>query len=209
MLKRNSLLSRAVAFGMVLSLGLVSSAWAQAPTVGVVDEDKLAEGYKQYKEAVDSLDKKAQLLDSQIPAREFLPDEDGKGFDGLILKPTRTADEQKKLETMVKSGLDRRAEFTMLIGKATRSEDETKKMKGLQDQMTKNGPAVRKISEDLMASIRSQQDSTDAEYTNRANQVVGQVAGEKKLSLVVRKRAVVWSADSIDITTEVLTKLNK
>ena len=209
MLKRKKTFALVTACGLLLSLAFGGVAQAQSAIIGVVDEDKLADGYKQYKDAVDKLDQRAQTLDSQVPAREFLNDDEGKQFDALMLKAARSADEQKKLEDMVKMGLDRRAEYTMLVGKATRTDDETKKMKGYQDQVNKNGAAVRKLSDDLLAAVRAQQDTTDADYTNRANTVVGQVAAAKKLVIVVRKRAVVWSADALDITNDVLAQLNK
>jgi Skp family chaperone for outer membrane proteins len=188
---------------------VAARAQAAAPlAVGVVDEDKLADGYKKYTDAVDAIDKRAQSLDSQIPAREFLSDEEGKSFDALIVVPSPTADQSAKLQALIKSGMDKRAGFMSLVGKATRSEAETTQMKGLQDQMTKNGPALRSVSDNLLAAIRQQQDDTDKQYTDRANSVVAQVANDKKLVLIVRKKALVWSADAIDITDEVLKRLN-
>src|SRR5689334_4057634 len=88
--------------GLLAALGLtmvMGSAHAQG-MVGVVDEDKLADGYTKYKNAVDAIDKRAQSLDAQIPAREFMADEEGKTFDDLVVKPTRTAAEDTKLDTL-------------------------------------------------------------------------------------------------------------
>ncbi|HEX9998563.1 MAG TPA: OmpH family outer membrane protein [Abditibacterium sp.] len=183
-------------------------ALAQPVAMGVVDEDKLAEGYKKYKEAIEIIDKRAQSLDSQIPAREFLSDEEGKNFDALIVVVTPTADQNTKLQNLIKIGMDKRANFMGLIGKATRTEQETAQMKALQDQMTKNGPALRSVSDNLLATIRQQQDATDKQYTERANSVVAQVAADKKFSMIVRKKALVWNAETIDITDEVLKRLN-
>ena len=42
-----------------------------------------------------------------------------------------------------------------------------------------------------------------------ANDVIALIAADKKLALVVRQRAVVWSAPTMDITNEVLSRLNK
>ena len=165
----------------VAALGLLmlaGQAHAQAPTVGVVDEDKLADGYTKYKNAVDALDQRAQGLDAQIPAREFLVDEEGKSFDSLILKSNRNAADDAALAKFVKTGLARKDTYMGLVGKATRSAEESKQMKDLQEQSTKNVPAVRKISEDLLALIRKLQEDTDKLYTENANSVVGQVAAE-------------------------------
>jgi len=215
--KSVSMFKNKKSFAWVAALGLLlmaggaahAQAAAQPLLIGVVDEDKLADGFTKYKNAVDALDQKAQNLDKEIPAREFLTDAEGTSFDTLIMEPTLGTDDQKTLDGLVKSGMDRRATYMGLVGQAVRSDQEAANMKDLQDTMTKNGPALRKLSDDLLAAIRKQQDDTDAQYTTQANNVVAQVAQDRKLALVVRKRAVVWSTDSIDITAEVLDRLNK
>ncbi len=184
------------------------TAHAQAISVGVVDEDKLADGYKKYKDAVDAIDKRAQNLDSQIPAREYLSDDEGKEFDTLITKMNPTPAENTRLQTVIKTGMDKRAAFMGLIGKSNRTTEETARMKAMQDQSARNAPALRTTSDGLLAAIRQQQDDTDKQYTDRANSVIAQVAADKKFLLVVRKKALVWSAPTIDITDEVLKRLN-
>ncbi len=183
-------------------------AHAQSLSVAVIDEDKLADGYKAYKVAVDAIDKRAQSLDSQIQAREYLPEEEGKTFDSLIVKFSPTPQEATKLDGVIKSGMAKRAAWIGLIGKANRTAEETAQMKGLQDQAARNAPALRNTSDALLAAIRQQQDETDKKFTERADSVVGQVATEKKFSMVARKKALVWSLPSIDITAEVLKRLN-
>ena len=181
---------------------------APVATVGVVDEDKLADGYEKYKAAVDALDKRAQELDQKMPAREFLSEEEGKNFDAIVAKDKLTPAETTQLAGLVKSGMDKRAEYMSLIGKVNRTDADNNRMKTLQDTMSKNSGALREISEKLLAAIRALQDATDKEYIDRADSVVAQVAGDKKLLMVVRKRAILWSAGSVDITNDVLKRLN-
>ncbi|HEX8465159.1 MAG TPA: hypothetical protein VF627_11130 [Abditibacterium sp.] len=182
---------------------------AQTVSIGVVDEDKLADGYKKYKDAVDAIDKRAQSLDSQIPARELLAEDEGKSFDTLIVKASMTPAENTQFQSLIKAGMDKRAEYMGLLGKPNRSETENARIKTFQDQMSKNGPALRAVSDALLAAIRQQQDDTDKQYTANADSVVAQVAAEKKLVVIVRKKALVWSAPSVDITSDVLARLNK
>lgn len=183
-------------------------AQAQAIAIGVVDEDKLADGYKKYKDAVDAIDKRAQDLDSQIPAREYLSDDEGKQFDALIIKASPSAAESASLQTLIKTGMAKRATFMGLVGKSNRTAEETTQMKAMQDQSARNTPALRTTSDGLLAAIRQQQDDTDKTYTDRANSVIAQVAADKKFSVVMRKKALVWSLPSIDITDDVLKRLN-
>ena len=177
-------------------------------TVGVVDEDKLADGYKAYQTAIAEVDKRAQGLDAKIPAREYLNEGEGKVFDSLIVMATLSAAQQTQLDGLVKTGNDRKAQFLGLIGNASRTPADNTKLKELQDLATKNGPDLQRLSQNLLEAIRKQQDDVDKSYTDKANSVVQQVATGKKLSAVLRKKALVWSADSIDITADVLKQLN-
>ena len=186
----------------------VARAQALPTTVGVVDEDKLADGYKAYQTAIADVDKRAQGLDAKIPAREYLNETEGKAFDSIIVLPTLAASQQTQLDGLVKTGTDRRTEFLNLIGKENRTPADDARLKELQAIATRNGPDLQRLSQNLLEAIRKQQDDVDKSYTDKANSVVQRVAVEKKLVAVIRKKALVWSADNIDITAEVLKSLN-
>ena len=199
-------------FGVSSALTLFSAPVARAqalPTsVGVVDEDKLADGYKAYQDAIKALDARAQDLDSKIPAREYLNDTEGTKFDALVVLPTLTPAQQTELSALVKVGSDRKAEYFGLVGKANRTPADNNRFKELQDIASKNAAVLQSLSQTLLESIRKQQDDTDKNYTDKANSVVVRIASERKLVAVLRKKALVWSADSVDITAEVLKALN-
>jgi len=211
--------SRRSLLGVLATLSLFSAvstvaprpaaAQAQVIQIGVVDEDKLAEGYKKYADAVAAIDKRAQDLDAKIPAREFLSPDEGKIFDTLIVKLSLSPAETTQLDDLVKTGTGRRAEYLGLVGKAVRTDQESTRMTTLQGYSTANGTQLRQISDQLLQVVRTQQDSTDKQYTDQANRVVAQVALDKKLLLIVRKKALIYSADAVDVTNEVLSRLNK
>lgn len=182
---------------------------AQAPNIGVLDEDRLAEGYTKYREAALALDKQAKELDSQLDARELLNETEGRRFDELIVKEKRAAGEETEFQNLLKAGAGRRAENAGLIGKATRSDAENARLKALNDQAQTNKAALDAIENRLFDTMKKRQQSLEDEYTNRANQVIQQVAEDKKLALVWRKRAVIWNAPTTDITSEILARLNK
>ena len=186
----------------------VAHAQALPSTVGVVDEDKLADGYKEYQNAIASLDTRLQTLQDRMPAREYLNDTEGKAFDSIIVLTTLAPSQQTQLDGLVKTGADRRAEFLSLISNASRTPANNARLKELQDMATKNGPNLQTLSQSLLDSMRKQQDDVDKKYTDKANSVVIQVASEKKLNAIIRKKALVWSADNIDITDDVLKRLN-
>jgi Skp family chaperone for outer membrane proteins len=186
----------------------LSTARAQL-AIGIIDEDKLAEGYSKYKQAVEALDGRAKALDEQLNSRELLNVTEGKRFDDIIAKDAPSDAEKKELQTLVDTGSGRRAEYVSLLGKATRSDADTARMKELANQSSSNGDAIRAIQDKLYDQIKRLQEKIDSDHTERANQVIQQVAADRKLTLVWRKRAVLWNASSIDLTGEVLSRLNK
>lgn len=199
--------------GAILSINPVQTqaqTQGQNVQIGVVDEDKLADGYKKYADAVAAIDKRAQDLDKKIPSYEFLTPDEAKTFENAIkasIAPNAPAN--PALDTMVQQGMDRRATYTLLIGKAVRSTQETADMAKLQGYSSANRVALSQLSEALLQIVRQQQDETDKTYTDNANSVVKQVATDRKLLMIVRKKALIYSADSVDVTAEVLNRLNK
>lgn len=183
----------------------------QSPStqIGVVDEDKLADGFKKYANAVAAIDKRAQDLDLKIQGREFLSADEGKNFDTLILRPTPSASESTQLDTIAKTGIARRQEYLGLVGKAVRADAESNRMQVLQSYSTQNQPQLRQLSDQLLQLVRTQQDTTDKQYTDQANGVVAQVAQDRKLAMIIRKKALIYSSDAVDVTSEVLNRLNK
>lgn len=195
--------------GATLSIN-PTQAQAQTVQIGVVDEDKLADGYKKYADAVASIDKRAQDLDKKIPAFEFLDANESKKFETAIKASVApNAPASAELDALVAKGLDRRATYTVLVGKAVRSTQETADMGVLTGYSTSNRVALSQLSEQLLQIVRQQQDDTDKTYTENANNVVAQIAAEKKLLMIVRKKALIYSADSVDVTGDVLNRLNK
>ena len=177
--------------------------------IGVLDENKLSDGYTKYQDAMKVIDDKAQSLDEQLKARDLLNADEGAKFDALIVKTSRTPDEQTQLDALIKSGNDRRAELLALSGKATRTDAETARITELQTTLKGNGDAVQKLQDALLKSLLDEKHATEKQYTDLANQTVIDVAKSKKLTIVLSKSATVWTADSVDITDDVIKQVNK
>ena len=204
---------QAVVFGGVgLSLmgsnSVVARAQAATLAVGVVDEDKLAEGYKEYRAAVERIDAKAKDLDSQLAARELLSTQDGAAFDVLVSK-TRTGGDITRFNELVTKGTNNLIEYKRLIPLAVKTEVDKKRILALQELAKNNASTLRTKSDELYNAVKKEQEETDKRYTDQANNVIAQVAGQKGFVVVIRQRAVVWSDHKADITDAVLTNLNK
>jgi Skp family chaperone for outer membrane proteins len=177
--------------------------------IGVLDENKLSDGYTKFNDAMKVIDDKAQSLDEQLKARDLLNTDEGTKFDALIVKTSRTPAEQAQLDALIKSGNDRRAELLALSGKATRTDAETARITELQTTLKGNGDAVQKLQDALLKSLLNEKHATEKQYTDLANQTVIDVAKSKKLTIVLSKTAAVWNADSVDITDDVIKQVNK
>lgn len=204
-------LRRLLLCAMLMLAGALSQAQAQAQAVsiGIVDEDRLASGYTRYREALVSLDKQAQEMDTRLQARELLDPVAAARFDALVLKETRSQADETELSNLEKKGNGLRAELMGLNGKVDRSQADIKRLEELNGASQLSAGAVQALSDKLFESYKARQTKIDNENTDRANKVIQQVAADKKLSLVWRKRAVIWNAPALDITDAVLTQLNK
>lgn len=207
----NGKLLGALLWAAVGSTGLMAPmpAQAQALTVGTLDEDKLADDYKSYKTALDEIEARAKGIDSKLEARELLSPDEGKKFDEFIQKSPRTAADEGALNALVKTGSDRRAEYLALIAKSNRTADEEAKIKQFLGYSQGNDADLRALSNKLFGAIKAEQEAAEKKYTDQANNIIADVAKKKGLKLVVRKRALVWSDDAVDITKDVLAVLNK
>ena len=196
-----------LALGLVLVAG--SAARAQSPGIGIIDEDRLAQGYTRYRDSLVNLDKQAQEMDGKLQARELMDTASAKRFDALLLKETRNAAEEKEMEELSKRGTALRAEQLGLIGKVDRSEADNTRLEQLNGAAQLNSGALQGLSDKLFETYKARQTKIDDENTDKANKVIEQVASDHKLALVWRKRAVIWNAKALDITDEVLGRLNK
>ena len=177
-------------------------------SVGVVDEDLLDAKYEKFRAVEADIDKKAQDIEVKLAARRWLGDTDAKRFDELIQMDTTTADQNTEMDHFVKVGSDTNAEYLGLAGRVNPSDADTARLKVLKDIEQINQPQVQHLEDVLLDKIKQQQEKTFDQYMNIVNNVLAQVAEEKHLSMIVRKRALIWSAKRFDITDDVLAKLN-
>lgn len=208
---RSALMAAICAVGFGSSLGTVraQAQAAQAVTIAVVDEDKLADGFTKYQNAIKELEKRSQGISGQLTARSLLNTDEAKDFDGIVAKSTLSQAEQGKVDGYIKTSNNRNDEYINLNGKVAKTDADTARIKELRDLATANSDAVGTLSDRLYAALKLQQDETDKQYTDQAKEAIVQVAKERKFTMVVRSRGVIWNVASIDITDDVLKRLNK
>ncbi len=195
----------AVGWGSIGAVGVR----AQTVSIAVVDEDKLADGFTKYQTAIKTLATRSQGVNEQILARSLLNNDEAKEFETLVVKPTLAQADLDKIGAYIKTSNDRNAEYTALNGKVTKTDADTKRIKELRDLATNNGEAAGALSDKLVELLKKQQDDTDKQFTEQAKQIIIKVANDRKFTIVVRSRGVIWNVASIDITDDVLKQLNK
>ena len=190
--------------------GVITPARAADPVViGVLDESKLGKDYVKYRSELDDLTRRADVLDKQLAARNVMNETEAKRFDKLILQTTRTPAEETEFQALIKVGADRNVDLTGLIGKAQRSADEEARLKLFQGYVKTNTSALRRLEDDLMQDLSTKGDAANKKYLDLANDMVKKVAIDKKLTVVLPRDAVIWFTPTLDITEEVLSRLNR
>lgn len=192
-------------------LSVVASPRAQAQTVtiGSVEEAKLGIGFTKYKTAMDAFEVQTKLVDSQLQARSLLDGDEGRKFDTLAQKDKRSAAEEASFQTLVKTGMDRRATYIRIVGTAKPTGEEAALRKKLESQASASEKQMQAISDAMVGKLRKTNESINKQYSDQIKAAIGQVATEKKLTIVVTAEAVVWQAPTTDITADVLARLNK
>lgn len=199
-----------VALVALLMMGALSRpSFAQAPQIGVVDMEKLAQNYKRYTEADTRVKQQIQTLNDQLNVRKMLDATESARFDELIVKQSRSKAEEDAFAALVKSGQDRNAEHIGLVGKATRTPEEEARLKVLNDQNAANVEGFQKISDRVFSDIQTSMKTQEDDITKQFKDTIAKVASDRKLLLVVDTQLALWNAPGADITDEVLKRLNK
>ncbi len=189
---------------------LLNVAYAQdAPTIGVVDGVKINDSFTKLKDALEAIDKRKDVLRTQLDARVFMNEADTKRFDELIVKATLTPAETTELGKLVASGTKRRTDYNALLGKVTRTDEENKTIKDIQDETQRTATTFQQVLDQVDQAVTKQETDTEEQYRAQIIKVVEDVAKEKKLVVVVGKQAVAWNSSTVEITDEVISRLNK
>lgn len=197
----------ALAIGLATAWGHPAAA-ADAVNIGVIDEDKLDAKYDKFRQAQEALDKRAQDVEEKLASRIWLNDTDAKRFDEIIMKDKTTDAEDKEMTRFVTLGQNTNAEYLGLAGKVNPTDADTARLKTLKDTSLINQPVVQRLENKLLDKIKQDQEKTFDDFMKIVDGVMADVAKEKNLSIILRKRALIWSAPALDITDAVLAKLN-
>jgi Skp family chaperone for outer membrane proteins len=201
------------AWGLPLALPLAPppalAQAAAAPVIGVVDGVKINDSFTKLKGALEEIEKRKNTLRTQLDARVFLPEAQTKRFDELIVKATRSEAENTELATLVKAGSDRRTEYNGLIAKAQKAEADSARIKAIEEETQRTSTSFQAVLDKVDKAVTEQEVQTEDSYRAQIIKAVEEVATARKLVVVVGKQAVAWNSQTIEITDEVIARLNK
>lgn len=202
------LLAPVLVVGLLLSL---TPARAEDPKVGKIDMERVFKEYKLYAQLHDEFNNFANKLLSQAEQRAkrftLLLDEEWNHLVDLLNKgPNATAAERAAIAGLEKLNNDRDVELARLEGKPALTEDERKKYGELVAMRTQARQGIEDLKNKVQQQINERDEELTAQVFAKIEAGVEKVATEKKLTLVLLSKVVLFGG--VDITDDVVKLLN-
>lgn len=178
------------------------------PSVAVVDNEKVERDYKLFQMKRDELQKLADDRKRELEARAFLNEGEWKKLDELLAKKNPSDADKKEIEKIISAGIAKRDEWQQLIAGTKLTDEQTKRRDELEKIQKLNKSKIEDKYEVYSKEIDELQKATLDDLFNKVKDSIGNVARQRGYSVVVLKQSVIWSADTVDITDDVLKQLN-
>jgi len=185
----------------------------QPVTLGLVDMQKLLDGYKALQEDDARFRQTAQRRQQMLDARELLEPKEWDELDALERKEMDgklTDAERKRLEELRKLTDERRAEIDRLRLKGQLSDEERKRLEYLQNLQRTNQAKLKELFDKFRAELDEINQRITQMHRQRIRDAAKQVAQQLNLKLVLvgDEDAVLYAEPTLDITEQVLAILN-
>jgi Skp family chaperone for outer membrane proteins len=178
------------------------------PSVAVVDNEKVERDYKLFQTKRDELQKIADERKRELEARAFLDEDEWKKLDELLAKKNPSDADKKEIEKIINAGIAKKNEWQDLIGKVNLDEKQSKRRSELEKIQRLNKSKMDEKYDEYSKEIDELQKKMLDDLFNKVKDSIGSVARQRGYSVVVLKQSVIWSADPVDITDDVLKQLN-
>lgn len=205
----------------LIALVLAIPAWramtaAPAPqpvTLGLVNMQKLIDGYKALQEDDARYRQAVQRRQQMLDARELLEPKEWDELDALERKEAEgklTDSERKRLEELRKLTDQRRAEIDRLRLKGQLSEEERKRLEYLQNLQRTNQPKLQELADKFRQELDEINRRVTQMHHQRLRDAAKQVAQQLNLKLILvdDDDNILYAESTLDITDQVLAVLN-
>lgn len=218
MLKSRGILA-ILALGLFLSVFTGGSSFAAdvkaTASFGTVDVEKAFDNYDKKKQLDQELMNYADQLKQKLDLRKtnkLLKPEEFNQLAELKVKPNPTDDEKKKIEDFLALSKQREQELQALQQKQDTTDVEKARLKELTDQSANTDAALKEELGKSQNDLAGKQIDLSRQVMQEVEAAIAEVAKAKGLTIVFNKSASepgLIAYSSLDITDEVLKKLNK
>jgi len=190
----------------------VVAAEAAQPTlnVGVVDWAKMREGFKDYQDALKTLQQFVDEREARLQKEASLSmvtAAEKKEHDDLSAVPARTDEQTRRLAELEKASRDRENEMAALQTAASPTPEQQKRL----DELRAIAEPRKKLLDELHASLRQEVQTRNDELMkpleDRIRKALEEISRQDRLAVVLRKEDVL--SGGADITSKLLARLNR
>jgi len=189
----------------------VKAAEAQpALNVGVVDSQKLTEGFEDFRQANQAYQAYVQERRARLNKEALLrvvTAQEKKEYDDLAAVPAPTDQQKQRMKELEKLSQDREKEMSSLQAVAPPTPEQQKRL----EELRAMADPREKVLQDLEASLGNEIDAKHEELMkplrDRIDKALDELMREQRLAIVLGKEAVLRGG--LDITSKLLAKLNR
>lgn len=185
------------------------AAGAKGGEIAVVDIAELQKGYNTFKDDFAAFQRFQEEKGKIYEIRQGLTATEWQELDDLEGKKSRKPDEEKRLQELRGMTELRKKALRELQSKPDLSDKDKEELKRLNDIPRANQVRLEELQERLMGDIQKEQQRLFDKNRKAMMEAYDKLAKDKGFSIVLDKSQLQWSASGVDITQDVLTKLNK
>jgi Skp family chaperone for outer membrane proteins len=196
---------------VVIAPAVVAAEAAQpALNVGVVDWNKMREGFKDYQDALNALKQFVDEREARLQKEASLSmvtAAEKKEYDDLSAVPARTDEQTRRLADLEKTSRDRENEVAALQTAASPTPEQQKRL----EELRAIAEPRKKFMDEFHASLRKEvQDKNDElmkPLEERIRKTLEEISRQERLAVVLRKEDVL--SGGVDVTSKLLARLNR
>ncbi len=193
--------------GWFLSLWLIGIASAQS--FGIVDLDRVRQEssfYKTRAQQLQAMENRYQLAFQTLVENIVLNDEERQELLNLLTMENPNGAQQQRIQQLTQTARQRADELQRLRQKTDLNETEKAALERFTQMEARGREALQVVREQLRQQLEQRVDQLNAELTKALDEVIAQVAREKKIAVVFNKGVVLYAEN--DITSDVIKRLD-
>jgi Skp family chaperone for outer membrane proteins len=182
---------------------------APAPTIGVVDMDRISREYKAMQELNRQFQDFQKQQEAQLERRKrigMLNDQEEREYLDTVEMGAPTDARDRRIAELERLSDERSRRRLALREKKDLTPEEEAERAQLEEIYNKRMDELVALQSDLQKTVYAKYDELSKIVTDSVDAAVKQVAQEKGLALILRKEIVLFGG--LDITEDVLAKLN-